>query len=467
MTVVGSAQQLSFARKTAFAMGDYACNLYWQMVSLFLLYYYTDVVGLSGSTAGVIYLIASVFDGITDPLMGAIADRNRSRMGRFRPYILLGCVPLGLSFILLLWRPPLEGVALLAMIIAANLVFRLCYTIVTVPYTSLTARMTRSSQERSTLAGLRMTFAALASLTVSFLTQPMVAYFGRGDAALGFFYAACVFSLIACCVFPIVYLSTREPAEVAGDIPRLSLRDAWESVRSNRAFWILMLGITFGATSSTALGKAVLYYFKYVVGEAETARYALSLKALCAVAALPCWVYVTKLIGKRNAWMVASAWGVTGVAVLSIARVDTVVTATAFFVFMHIASIGKSMTVWSMLPDTVEYGEWKSGIRAESFIFGFGMFFQKVALGLAAALFGWALDLVGYQANQLQTPETLFGIKMIVVLLPAVGLGGSALVMWLYPLRGNGHERIVEEIAARAPGSGKQGSGAAQPSTNT
>lgn len=440
--------QLSFARKAGFALGDYACNLYWQSVSLFLLFYYTDAVGLSGGTASLIYMVASIFDGAIDPVMGALADRTRTRMGRYRPYLLLGCVPLGLSFAFLYWAPALQGAGLLAVIMAAHLVFRVCYTTVSVPYSSLTARMTASSEERSTLAGFRMVFATLAGLTVSFLTQPIVARFGGGDQAKGFFYAACVFALVATSLFPVVFLATREPAEAGCEAPRMRFTDYWRAIRVNRAFWILMLGISFGAISSTALGKSVLYVFKYIVGDASGARYAMSLVALSGVVIIPGWVLATRVLGKRLAWLTAAGIGLAGAAALAILPIHGAVQVTLFFIYMHVAALGISMTYWSMMPDTIEYGEWRSGHRPESFIFGLGMFFQKVALGLAAGLFGLALDVVGYHANQVQTPQTLAGLKTIIVVLPMLGLTGSALVMLFYPLRRGAHEKIIAELEA-------------------
>jgi GPH family glycoside/pentoside/hexuronide:cation symporter len=114
------------------------------------------------------------------------------------------------------------------------------------------------------------------------------------------------------------------------------------------------------------------------------------------------------------------------------------------------ASLGLSLTFWSMLPDTVEYGEWHGGARTESFIFGLGQFFLKAALGLGAGLFGWLLGLAGYQPNVAQSAHTLAGLKMIMVALPSVGLIGSAMAMLLYPLRRGDHESIVEQLAARA-----------------
>jgi GPH family glycoside/pentoside/hexuronide:cation symporter len=309
--------------------------------------------------------------------------------------------------------------------------------------------MTRSSEERSSLAGFRMVAATLAAMTVSYLTQPMVAQFGGGDQARGFFYAAVVFALIATGIFPLVFLSTREPVEPPGQPHNLRISDYWRATYRNRAFWVLMAGISLGAMSSTALGKSLLYYMKYIVGDEEAARYALSIKAALGIAIIPAWVFATRFIGKQAAWLTAAAWGLAGAIFLFFFDIRTAIGVTFLYMFLHVASLGVATTYWSMLPDTVEYGEWRSGSRPESFIFGLGMFFQKVALGLAAGLLGWALDFVGYVANEVQSPETLYGLRMIVVLFPIVGLGGSAIAMLFYPLRKGVHERIVSELTER------------------
>jgi GPH family glycoside/pentoside/hexuronide:cation symporter len=427
--------RLSLPRKVGFTIGDYGFNLYWQSVSLFLMFYYTDAVGLSATTAGVIYMAASIFDGVIDPIMGALADRTRTRWGRYRPYILWGAVPLALSFAGLYYKPALDAFGIVAVVCATHLLFRVCYTIGSIPYISLTARVTSSSGERSTIAGFRMVFANLAGMTVSYSTQPLVAYFGGGDEARGFFYVACVIAIVASCTFPIVYLSTREPAPTHDEpIPRL--RDYWVTLRHNRAFWIVVIGVLGGSVATTTLGKTVIYYFKYFLDAEASARYALTAKTGLAIIIVATWVYVTRFVGKRHAWFYVT-------------DINTVLLASLFFVLMHICSVGIHLTYWSMLPDTVEYGEWRTGVRAESLVFGFAIFCQKTALGLAAGLLGVALDFVGFVPNAVQTPQTLHGMKLIIVVLPLAGMAVAAAAMYFYPLRPGIHERIVAELETR------------------
>ena len=444
------ADRLTLGGKLGFTVGDYACNLYWQSITLFLMFYYTDALGLSAGTAGLIYMIASIFDGILDPIMGAIADRTRTKWGRYRPFILLGAIPLGLSFAFLYWKPATTAFGLTAVVLAAHLLFRACYTVISIPLTSLNARLTSSSNERATLTGFRMIFASLGGVTVSFMTQPMVAYFGKGDDAKGFFYVACVLAMIATSIFPIVFLSTREEPIDSDKEPTPSLKDYWRTIRGNTAFWIVMIGVIFSALYSTILGKSVLYYYKYALHDADAARYALTIKAAAGVLIIPAWVFVIRRIGKSAAWMTSCSIGIAGALFFALVPIDSTGQMTVYFVYMNIAALGGFMGYWGMLPDTVEYGQWQTGIRAESFVFGFGIFFQKAALGVAAGIFGLGMDLIGYVPNIEQTPQTLAGLKTLMIAIPIFGLAMTALALLFHPLKRGVHDRLVQELEARA-----------------
>ncbi len=442
--------RLSTARKVGFTLGDYASNLYWQSVSIFLLFFYTDAVGIPAATAGLIYMVASILDAISDPVMGAIADRTRSRWGRYRPYILFGCVPLGLSFVLLYWRPPFfEGTALVLWMLFTHVVFRTAYTVVTIPYTSLNARLTDNSDERSTLAGWRMTFGVLAALTIIYFTFPLVTRFGGSSATEGFTWAAGAFAVLATAIYPFVYRVTREPPEPDEPESRLDMAGYWRALLPNRAFWVLIMATVAAFVCSVSLGKSVLYYFKYYLDNEPAARTALVGMSGIGLVAIPAWVWITKFIGKRNAWFAGIGAGVVMLAVFAAFDFDSAPMMTAWLLVWSFSTLGLALTFWSMLPDTVEYGEWKTGQRTESFIFGLFQFFLKVALGVGAGLFGWLLDRVGYVANAPQTPETLAGIKDIMIWLPATGFIVAGLAMLLYPMRMGTHDRIVADLAQR------------------
>ncbi|MDB5461776.1 MAG: hypothetical protein JWP23_165 [Phenylobacterium sp.] len=439
---------MGWARITAFGAGDFACNLYWQSISLYLLFYYTDAVGLSAATAGLIYMVASIWDGLIDPMVGAAADRTRTRWGGYRPYILFGAVPLALAFGLLYYRPPFEGAALVGFVLAAHLLFRTLYATVNVPYAALTARMTQDARERATLSGARMLFSTVAAVVVALATQPIAqAVTGRPDGARGFFVAACLFAGVATLVFPLVFLTTREQVGGTIAIHGGASRAYWRTVLQNRAFWTLIIGGGFMITCMTALGKSVLYYFKYYLQDEAGARTALALASASGLAIVPFWMVVARRVSKRAIWLASCAIYAGGLVVFAFVDLRAAWQMDVFLVYMQVATVGLSFAYWAILPDTIEYGEWKTGVRAEAFVFGLALLFQKVALGLGAGLFGLALAGVGYHPNQAQTPETLHGLKFIMVALPLVGVTICAVAMLFNPLKRGVHEGIVAELA--------------------
>lgn len=452
------ASDLSLRQILGFTIGDFGCNLFWQSISLYLLFFYTDAVGLTASAAGLIYMVASIWDGITNPIMGAFAERTQSRWGKYRPYILLGAPFLCGSFVLAYYKPPLSGVYLIAFLLGSHVALRTCYAVVSIPYTSLSARLTSNTETRTRIAGFRMIFAMLASATVAYFTQPIVNRVGGENQAFGFEMAAAVFAAVALVVFPAVFFFTSERGCSADSHRPVALKEYWRSLRSNRAFWIVMIEITCVVGCVTAFGKSILYYFKYYLGDPATAHWALTWDSAAGLIILPCWMAVERHLGKRNAWFLGSALGFAGLAYFATTEIHSPVGMICFTVYMQIPLLGLAMTFWSMLPDTVEYGEYKTGVRAEALVFGLGQFILKVALGLGAGGLGLALSYVGFVPGLAQSAETLRGIRGIMYVFPLALLSIGFVAMYFYPLRRGAHEAIVKELASRrslraAPGS--------------
>lgn len=430
-------------------LADFGCNLFWQSISLYLLYFYTDAVGITPAVAGLIYMLASIWDGITNPVMGIVAERTRSRWGRYRPYILFASPFLSASFVLAYYKPPLAGMYLMAFMLASHVMLRTAYAAVSIPYSALSARLTSSTATRTTIAGFRMIFAMCAGIVVAYFTQPIVNAAGTADPARGFELAAAVFSAIALFVFPVVFLSTREPVGSSDSRRLLGRKDYWRSVRSNRAFWIVMIEITCVVGCLTAFGKSILYYFKYYLQDPAASQWALTWDNAAGLVILPAWMIVERYLGKRNAWFLGSALGFAGLSFFAMTDIHSAAIMICFTVYMQVPLLGLAMTFWSMLPDTVEYGEYVTGFRVEGFVFGLGQFILKVALGLGAGGFGLALAYVGFRPDVAQSAATLRGMRAIMYVFPLVLLSIGAVAMYFYPLRRGAHEAIVKELALR------------------
>jgi GPH family glycoside/pentoside/hexuronide:cation symporter len=443
-------KSLGWRRTIAFASGDFAFNLYWQSLSLYLLFYYTEALGLSAAAAGLIYFVASLWDGFADPVIGAAADRVRTRWGRYRPFLLFGTAPLAISFALLYFRPPLTGNALVAAVMAAHLLFRSLYALVNVPYAALTARITRSAADRGNIAGIRMVFATCAYVLVARTTQPIaLTLTGRRDDPHGFFIAAILFALLATPILFGVFATTHEESDPS---PRRAAPAAavWPAIRRNRAFWTLVAGGAALIIGYTAFAKSVLYYFKYVLNDEAAGPAALALAGLSGLVVVPLWMLVAPRIGKRAVWLVSCAVLAGALIAFALLGIHAPWQMEALLIAMQTGYLGINLAYWGMLPDTVEYGEWRGGARPAGLIFGLALLLQKVSLGIGAGAFGLALDRSGFVANHAQTPATLAGLKAIMIVLPLTGVAVSALIMAFNPLARGAHERILLELSKRA-----------------
>ena len=227
-----SLQRLSWGQKIGYGSGDFAFNLYWQGVSLYLFYFYTDVLGLPNAMAGIIYAIGSLWDAVTDPAMGYVAERTRTRWGRYRPYLLFTPIPLALSYLLIFWHPGDVSVTTIAVLaLTGQFIFRLFFTIASTPYSSLMARMTQDANDRAGMAGARMLFAYAGGFSVVILTGAMLE--AIGDDRQAFLLIGLISGVLATLVFWVCFYICREPEEAADAPTPPSVK---ETIRS-LSFW--------------------------------------------------------------------------------------------------------------------------------------------------------------------------------------------------------------------------------------
>lgn len=434
-----------------YGIGDFAMNIYWGGTSFFLLYWYTDVAGLPNEVAGFLFFVGSVWDAVTDPSMGLIAERTRTRWGRYRPYLLFGSVPLAASFVLLLWVPPFTGMALTGTLIAAHMLFRTLYTVVGVPYSALSARLTHDSQERTRLAGFRMFAATTGGLAISVSAFPLVNWLGSGNEQQGFFGLGIIAGVLAVIAHVVCFVHTREPDNNAPgeEEPVVRLTDVVAMVRVNRPFVLILLAILLFSSAYVLMGKNVLYFVKYGLGEHERQHLVALANGVAVLVLIPFWTLLAHRVGKRNCWLIATSIVCTGLLALFLADITNLYQFIAHMLFIMVGVSAFGVLFWSMLPDTVEYGEWKTGVRSEAIVFGFTTFAQKLSIGIAGWTLGALLSFTGYQSGAEQSAETINGLLFIMTIIPMALYLGAALLIWYYPLDKQLHERIVVEIAER------------------
>jgi GPH family glycoside/pentoside/hexuronide:cation symporter len=430
-------------RLLLFAFGDFAFNLYWQSVMLFLLFYYTDAIELRPEVAATIYMIASVWDGIANFLAGIFVDRLQSRM-RYGPLLAAGALPLGLSFVLAYLPPALPGLLGAAVVLLGQILFRTAYAATNVPYLAMTARVSADETDRAFVSGLRMLFGTAAQVTVALTTLPMGRWLSGSSAAEAYLGAAAVFAVVGAAILVIVGATYRELAKAERPAPG-NVGAALASLARNRAFLALNGAMLLVIIAMTVLGKTVLYYFKYLLDDPEAGQVALASMGLVSAIAIPLWMLLGRYIGLRALWLLATGLGMAGLILFAAIDVRGVIVMQAFLIGMQVMAVGIYFIFWAMLPNTIEYGERTTGLHVEGTVFGVAALLQRVAIGIATAILGWSLASAGYVPNVRQSPETLAAMRTMVTIVPLVFLALSSVAMLMNPL-GRERRRLGDQL---------------------
>lgn len=435
------------ARLAFFAFGDFAFNLFWQSIMLFLLFYYTDGIGLAIGVAATTYMIASVWDGIANFAAGVLVDRRHDQF-QYGPLIMAGALPLGLMFVLAYLPPPASGGLAIAWVFVAHLLFRAAYAAANVPYLAMSARISADPGDRAFVAGLRMMFGTAAAVTVALGTIPLGRWLTGSSAGQAYFGAAVVFAIIGALILVFVGATYREGAEPHRPLPG-SVRAALLSLASNRAFVALNAAMMAMIVGITVLSKSVLYYFKYLLNDPDAGQLALASMGLVSGIAIPFWMLLGRHIGLRALWLIAATLGMTGLIIFAAVPVGGgAAMMQLFLVGMQVMSVGLNFVFWAMLPNTIEYGERATGLHVEGTVFGVAALLQRVAIGIATAILGWSFASAGYVPNVEQSAETLASMRMTVALAPLAFFGLSCIAMLFNPL-GRRSTQVPEVAGAR------------------
>ena len=443
---------LTNKQRIGYGIGDIAICFYWSGVGLYLLYFYTDIVGISPYLAGWIYALGIAWDAITDPFMGYLAERSISKKGKYRPFIFFGTVPLALSFILLFWIPPFTGFSLFLSLLIINILHRTCFTIVSVPYSSLTPRLSSDSEERTKLTTARMIGASFGTLLMSSLGFPLINYFGQNNESVGILYLSGIAGFLAVIILYATYFSVRENSTQEEKIAYPSLKKLILSVTKNYPFWIVFSSILILGSTTIMFNKNLIYYIKYALDLHDYQGLVLGLSGLSSFASIPFWSFISLKLGKRNTWQISMTLLLFAFMLFYFYQINTLTELLIIVCLIGLASGAGGVLFWSMLPDTIEYGEWKSGIRSESSLYGFMTFAQKSSIAIAALILGILLTLIDFAPNEVQTTETLNGLKNIMSIIPALGIAFSILLMYFYPISSKYHKELLLKIEARKNG---------------
>lgn len=435
--------KLPLSEKLGYALGDAAANFVLQMQIVFLMVYYTDVYGITGtvnllglpiSIVAAIFAVSRVIDACNDLVMGSLADRTMTRWGKFRPWIFWSAIPLGVTSYLVFAGPQFDsnGRIWYAMI-TLNLMI-IAYGANNIPYSALGGVISDDPDERVSVAAWRFNFAMAAALFVQTYTLDLVNYFGQGDKAEGYRMAMMVWAALAVACSLTSFFTTKERIAAVPLTNNTSLRADLAVLLANPAWRILAIASFIICISQGIRGSIMIYYFQYVLERQDLFG---KFNAVGMIAAM-IGIYFSKSLGekfgKRNAFsvgLILSALLSTGFYLLDGGNTP------AIFVMQVVFQVVCGATVplmWGMIADVADLTEWQFGRRITALTFAATLFFFKIGQGVGTALTASMLQTIGYEPNVEQTPAATAGIRFMVSILPSSLFFLSGVVVLWYTI---------------------------------
>lgn len=439
---------LAWTQKLAYGLPAFSLAVVGIPVYVHIPKFYTDVIGINIAWVGAILMLARLFDAFSDPLMGVISDRVRTRMGRRRPFILWGSFCLAAAMFLLFAPPHLEGTPALVWFAATIMALFFFWTVVTVPYEALGPALTMDYTERTSLFVMRDGLLIAGTLLAA--AMPALVETLQGDVAAAhgqrqkFFWIALVYApmLIGTCLWCVWRI--REPVDAARQArPKLN---KLKGVLRNRPFIILLTSYTIGALGSNLPATLILYYVQYVL-ESPRANLFLFLYFASGILALPLWINISRRVGKKEAWLASMAINtVAFVGVYFLGAGDE----WGYGVLVVLSGLGFGATLAlpsAIQADVIDYDEYLTGSRQEGWYIGIWSVLKKfsAAIGVGAGL--TILGMAGYVPGGSQSPEVIQTLKVLYAIVPSVCNAIAFAIALAFPISRQAHERILESIA--------------------
>lgn len=446
-----------FSDIVKYSFGGIGSNMPFMLIMMYLTYFYTDVFGISALAAAGLMLVARIIDTVTDPLMGMIADNTKSKLGRFRPYIIFGAPLLGLTMFLLFSTPSLSPTAKIVYAYIVYIAYSLASTVVNIPYHSLTSVMSDDAGQRTVIVSWKQGMSIFPQFLIS-LSLPIVTFFGgNSTSTLGWSVYGAIAGIVTTIAFWICAWGGK-PYDTMDRVPAQQKKKN-TNVLSDLKFLIknkplLMLLIAFGTDLFAAsISNAVnTYYFKYILHLESWIPTVSMLTMVVSIAAIFLVAPLAKKFGKKSlSWWTSLLCIVPNLVLILVPNPVLAVVATMLSAYGFTTRITSTLA-WAMLPDCVDWGEWKFAKRIDGLTTSTMTFMNKLSSALAGSLAMAVLGVMGFVANQEQTTAVCGAIMFMRFAVPILGHIATLISLFFYELTESRIKQINEELAARHVG---------------
>lgn len=442
---------LGMKERIGYGVGDFANNMMFTPVNSFVTYFLTNIAGIGAGVVGTIMLLSRLMDGFSDLIVGICMEKIRSKHGKARPWLLWWCIPFAVSLVLLFTAPDfgMTGKIIYAFL-TYNLAVTVVYTAINLPFGSLAALITRNQRERGYLNISKMVFAFAGGLVVNMATLPLVEKFGNDARAWQITFV--IYGLLAMALFLVVFFTTKERVvdENAVKGEKTDIKKALKSLVKNK-YWILLLIVFFLNSFGNALIGVNVYYAQYIMKDSGLVGSLSLYQTIASFATFAVSAFLIRKVGKQKIAVMGAVISFIGYAMVIFAPTNYAL----LYVSSAVKGIGNaalSGVMYGMLADTVEYNEWKSGIRAEGLVFSANSIGAKIGSGLGAATLGWILAFFGYVSQSSTQPAmAINGIRVIFLYVPLFIFAALVLILSRYNLDQK-YDGIVADLEAGKTG---------------
>ncbi|MGF1771417.1 glycoside-pentoside-hexuronide (GPH):cation symporter [Vibrio wakamikoensis] len=429
-----NAVRLSVREKVAYGLGDTGCNFVWQTVMLFLAYFYTDIYGLSPAHMGTMFLLVRFIDAVTDPIMGSIVDRTRSKHGRYRPYLLWMAIPFGLACMAAFFTPDFGPTGKVVYAYVSYIFLTLMYTAINVPYCAMANALSNDPKERTSLQSYRFALSTAGGLVVAMLALPLVDVIGQGDVQKGYLGAMAIMGLGAIGLFFFSFANTKERYVPSQEAQQSVLHDL-KLLMKNNQWRILFIVNVILLTGVVLKGASTMYYVNTVMGRPDLATMFMVAGMLANIAGAMISAPLLGHLDKPKIYRVLIVASGFLSAVLFLVDPQNVFMVFALVIILGVVQMSTTPILWSMMSDIVDYEKTRSNRSLSGMVFSTNLFAIKLGIALGGASVGWLLAASGYVGGaETQTESAVMAINLLFTVIPGVFYASVAIFMMFYKL---------------------------------
>lgn len=448
-------QPLPFREKFGWAIGDLGQNLIIQTVSTYLLFFYTNVYGLPAADAATMFLVVRMIDAINDPIVGTFIDKHNTPWGKYRGYLLITSIPLAVMATLCFYVPNFGSVGKLVYAYVTYVGMSLIYTTVNIPYGSLNAAMTRNNEELISMNSMRMFLAQIGGILVTFGIPIFVklysgGYYSGDHAKKGWFLTMMSYGILAAAILLFTFSQTKEHIHMdTSDQADIKVSDLFHQLKINHPLQILaaFFIVTFGLMSVT--GAVGAYYMTYNANDPDLMKWYNLVGLLPIFIVLPIQPIISKKFGTQALMQTSLAMSIVGSFMMFAVPATNIPLTFIGHAVQNCGILFAETYEWALVPQTITYGEWKTGKRENGIVNAIVGFFFKFGMALGGIIPGYVLSAFGFVANQTQTAHSLWGIKLLTTIVPVILTVLAMFVFHFYRLTNEKVEQLNQEIVAR------------------